>query len=192
MHKPRCHEAFTLKSSLNAQYCQGWFFDCRCPSVEAQVGHLKTTEEFTCCSSSAWRNFAGGKRAVQRDADVVWKPSSQLHCVMNLKQGDTSPAKSNLYCWEPALKKTTPFLSARYSLSRNADVTVAETWSGCCRKNKEITPVRNHPLVLVSLWGNTNAPSGTHHGMMFWSTSLRLQAFCSAAMEGYPTEHSCF
>lgn len=63
---------------------------------------------------------------------------------MSLKQGDTLPAKSNLYCWEPALKKITPFLSAWYSFSRNSDVTVAVGWPRCCSKNKEMKSVRDH------------------------------------------------
>lgn len=113
------------------------------PKCRSSVGHLKTAEKFTYCSHSAWRKFAGGRRAAQRDADMVWNPSSQLHCVINLKQGDTSPAKFNLYCWEPALKKITPFLSAWYSFSRNSDVTVAVGWPRCCSKNKEMKSVRD-------------------------------------------------
>lgn len=99
----------------------------------------------------------------------MWKPSSQLHYEMKLKQGDTSPAKFNWYCWEPALKKIIPFLSAWYSFSRNADVTVAVAWPGCCRRNKEIICVRKHLLVWVPLWGNINVSPGPYSRRMFWS-----------------------
>lgn len=146
MYKPRCHEAFTLNFSSECTILSDMFSWLQMPKCKSSSGASQNCREIYLLLKFCLEKICRRKKSCSktcRHSVKTFKPTT----LMTLKQGDTSPEKFNLYCWEPALNKTTPFLSAWYSYSRNADVTVAGLWSGCCRKNKEIIHVRNHPLV---------------------------------------------